>query len=56
MGQVFVDVCVKYLTFKICYIRFLDQLWIEEHFTHNNEQFEGCLIKIKQILNILQGF
>ena len=29
---------------------------INEYSPHNNEQFGGCLIKIKQILSILQGF
>ena len=43
---------MEYLTFNICNIRFPDKLWIKEYFTHNNEQFGSCLIKMKQVLNI----
>ena len=50
------DVGVQDLTFKICYVRFTDKLFIDKHCTHNNEEFYGKLIKIKQILNILKGF
>ena len=56
-GAIFsVNVGVQDLTFKICYVRFTDTLSIVEHCTHNSEQFGGSLIKIKQILNIVQGF
>ena len=55
-GAIFsMDVGIQYLTFKICYVRFPDKLSMGEHCTHNNEQFGDCLIKIKQILSILQG-
>ena len=49
-----VDVGDKYLTFKITNVKFI--LPINDYSIHYNEQFGGCLIKIKQILSILQGF
>ena len=56
-GAIFsVDIGIKYLTFNICYDMFPDTLSIGKHCTHNNEQFGGSVIKIKQILIILQGF
>ena len=56
-GAVFnMDVCVQDLMFKIRYVVLTDNLSIGKHCTHNNEQFGGCLIKIKQILSILQRF
>ena len=52
-GEIFsLDVGVQYLTFKISYFRFPVSIVLDKHFTHNNEQFGGCLIKIKQILTI----
>ena len=37
-GVIFsVDVGVQYLTFNIFYVRFPDELSIDEHCTHNNE-------------------
>ena len=50
------DVGVQDLTFKLCYVKFTGQLPMYEHCTHNNEQFDGSLIKIKLILNIFFGF
>ena len=50
------DIGVQYLTFSIFCAKFQDKLSIDEHLTYNNEQFGGCLIKIKQVLNILPGF
>ena len=38
---------------RLRYVEFTDQLSIDKHCTHNNEEFGGSLIKIKQILNIL---
>ena len=50
------DVVVKFLlNFKISYTEFIVQLPIDDYSTHNKEQFGGCLIKITQILSILQG-
>ena len=46
----------QYLTFKISYTKFPVKLSIAEHSTHNNGQFGGYLVKIKQILSIFQGF
>ena len=43
------DLLHVYLTFPV-------MLPINECSPHNNEQFGGGLIKIKQILGILQGF
>ena len=50
------DLAHEYLTFKLSYAKFPVMLPINEYSPHNNEQFGGCLIKIKQILSILQGF
>ena len=49
------DVAVKFLNFKISYTYFIVQVAIDESSTHNKVQFVGFLIKITQILNILQG-
>ena len=46
---------VKFLNFKISYAYFVDQVAIDDHSTHNKGQFGGCLMKITQILSILQG-
>ena len=35
------DVGVQYLALKILYVKFPDQLLIDEHSTHNIEQFGG---------------
>ena len=51
-----VDLVHEYLTFKLSYSKFQVYLSIYEYTPHNNEQFGSCLIKIKQILSILQGF
>ena len=51
-----VNVSVQYLTFKTSYAKFLVKACIVEYCTYNNEQFGGYLIKIKEILRILQGF
>ena len=51
-----VDFFHEYLTFKLSYAKFPVMLPIKEYSSHNNEQFGGGLIKIKQILSILQGF
>ena len=51
-----VDLLHEYLTFKVSYVKFPVILPINECSPHNNEQFSGCLIKIKQIINISQGF
>ena len=48
------DVGVQYLTFKISYVKFPDELSIDEHCTHNNEKYGGCFNKIYQILRLLQ--
>ena len=45
-----------YLTFKIYYVMFPDQLSTPENCTPNNDQSSGHLIKINPILSILQGF
>ena len=47
------NVAVKFLNFKISY--FVDQVAIDDNFTHNKGQFGGCLMKITQMLTILQG-
>ena len=51
-----VDLLHEYLTFKVSYAKFSVMLHINEHSPHNYEQFGGFLIKIKQILSILQVF
>ena len=48
------DVAVKFLNFKIYYAYFVDYVAIDKHSTHNKVQLGGCLIKITQILSILQ--
>ena len=50
------DLLQEYLTFKVPYAKFPVMLPTNEHSPHNNEQFDDGLIKIKQILSILQGF
>ena len=50
------DLLPKYITFKVSFVKFPVVLPINEHSPHNYEQFSGCLVKIKQILSILQGF
>ena len=50
------DIGVQYLTFKISYVRFPDQLSINEYYSHYNEKISGGLIKISQILGIYQSF
>ena len=57
MGQLFsMKFASQYLTYKVSYTKLPAKLSIDAHSSHNNEQFGGCLIKIKQILSILQGF
>ena len=51
-----VDLLHEYLTFQVSYAKVPVMLTIYEHSTHNNKQFGGCLVKIKQLLGILQGF
>ena len=51
-----IDIVPRYLPFKISNAMFPVSLSINEYSTHNNGQFGGCFIKIKQILSILQGF
>ena len=51
-----IDLVPQYLTFRLSYVKFPICLSINEHSTHNNGQFDGCLIKIKLILRNLQGF
>ena len=56
-GTIFsMNVGFQYLTFNRSFVWFPDKLYINEHSTYSNGQFGGCLIKIKQILSILQGF
>ena len=50
------DFVPEFLTFKISYAEFPVILFIHDHSTYDNKQFGGCLIKIKQILSILQRF
>ena len=51
-----VDLLHEYLILKVPYAKFSFMLPINERSPHYYEQFGGCLIKIKQILSILQGF
>ena len=56
MGQSFpVEFAPQYLTFKVSFIKFSNELSMEEHTTHYHEQFGGCLIKIYLVFNILQS-
>ena len=50
------DFVIEYFTFQISVVKFSVILSMDEHPTHNNEKFGGSLIKIKQLLSILQGF
>ena len=50
------DFVIEYFTFQIYVVKFPVILSMDEHPTHNNEKFGGSLIKIKQLLSILQGF
>ena len=49
-----VNVSVKFLNFQISYAEFVDKVAEDEPSTHNKGQFGGYLIKISQILSILQ--
>ena len=42
----------QYLIFKVSFTKFPVKLSMGGNFSHNNEQFGGCLLKIKQILSI----
>ena len=44
-----------FLNFKTCYSHFIVQVAIDKSSTHNKGQFVGCLMKMTQILSILQG-
>ena len=50
------ELLLEYITFKVSYAKFPVMLHINEYFTHYNEEIGGFLIKIKQILSILQVF
>ena len=47
---------VKFLNFKTSHAYFVAKVAIEEYCTWNNELLGICLIKINQILSILQVF
>ena len=49
------NVAVKFLNFKMSCTQFVVQVATVESFTHNKGQFGGCLMKMTQILSILQG-
>ena len=51
-----VNLVHDYLTFQVSYAQFPALLPINEYSPHNNKQFGGCLINIKQKLSILQVF
>ena len=46
---------VKFLTFKTSHTYFVVKVAIDEYCTWNKEQFGACLIKINEILSILQA-
>ena len=49
------NVAVKFLNFKISYTWLVGSVAIDEYFTPIKAHFVGSLIKITQILSILQG-
>ena len=49
------NVAAKLLNFKMSYTQFVVQVAIVKYSTHNKGQFGGCLMKMTQILSILQG-
>ena len=50
-----VNIAVKFLNFKTSLTYFVDPVAIDEYSPHNKGQFGCCLMKITQILSILQG-
>ena len=48
----FMDNVAEYLKLMISDVRFPVQLSMNKHLTYYNEQFDGSLIKIYQILTI----
>ena len=51
----YIDLVPQYITFRISYDRFPVSLFINKYTTYNNEQFGGCIIKIKHFLKHFTG-